>query len=113
MKSSSPTRTTQMGRYERADPSARFEASSISSEPPILSSSSTVHAFMPQLDLPLDNGGRNRDRTYDLCDVNAALVPTELCAPGSHLASVSAADDTSAFPPLPDRGESRPRRPAV
>jgi YD repeat-containing protein len=26
-------------------------------------------------------GGRNRDRTYDLCDVNAALVPTELCAP--------------------------------
>src|SRR5437899_2873966 len=25
-------------------------------------------------------GGRNRDRTYDLCDVNAALVPTELCA---------------------------------
>ena len=41
------------------------------------------------------DGGRNRDRTYDLCDVNAALVPTELCAPGSHPASVSAVDDTS------------------
>src|ERR1019366_9074049 len=29
---------------------------------------------------PAVRGGRNRDRTYDLCDVNAALVPTELCA---------------------------------
>ena len=47
-------------------------------------------------------GGRNRDRTYDLCDVNAALVPTELCAPGSHPASVSAVDDTS--------GSGRPRK---
>ena len=56
------------------------------------------------------NGGRNRDRTYDLCDVNAALVPTELCAPGPQPASVSAVDDTSASARPP--GRFRPRRPA-
>ena len=29
---------------------------------------------------PKRSGGRNRDRTCDLYDVNVALVPTELCA---------------------------------
>src|SRR5580704_2850523 len=52
-------------------------------------------------------GGRNRDRTYDLCDVNAALVPTELCAPGPHPASVSAVDDTSASARPPGRGQTQ------
>ena len=57
----------------------------------------------------ITHGGRNRDRTYDLCDVNAALVPTELCAPGPPSASVIAIDDTSASA-RPRMARLRPRR---